>query len=207
MNVIRSSRKWKIIVTGRRHYWLLSILEEILLPEEVATFKTQKSGSCFELSFYSIKSQCISSSVHIPPVYPVYRRPISQPLHLQYKHSTHYVTNKGLLTHWGWETHICVGKLTIIASDNGLAPSRCQAIIWTNAGILLIRPSETNFSEILIAIHTFSFKKMQLKMPSAKRRPFCLSLNELTLYQLDCLKYAYINLFFIPFLYTESWQV
>ena len=95
MNVIRSSRKWKIIVTGRRLYWLLSILEEILLPEEVATFKTQKPGSCFELSFYSIKSQCISSSVYIPPVYPVYRRPISQPLHLQYKHSAHYVTNKG----------------------------------------------------------------------------------------------------------------
>ena len=28
--------------------------------------------------------------------------------------------------------------LTIIRSDNGLSPSRHQAIIWTNAGILLI---------------------------------------------------------------------
>ena len=35
-------------------------------------------------------------------------------------------------------THICVGKLTIIGSDNGLSPERCQGIIWTNAGILLI---------------------------------------------------------------------
>ena len=42
------------------------------------------------------------------------------------------------LTHWDRVTHICVSKLAIIVSDNGLAPGRCQAIIWTNAGILLI---------------------------------------------------------------------
>ena len=36
-----------------------------------------------------------------------------------------------------------------IGSDNGLAPDRRQAIIWTNAGILLIGPLGTNFSEIL----------------------------------------------------------
>ena len=66
------------------------------------------------------------------------------------------------LTHWGRETHICVGKLTIIGSDNGLSPGRRQAIIWTNAGILFIGPLGTNFSEILIEIPTFSFKKMRL---------------------------------------------
>ena len=44
------------------------------------------------------------------------------------------------LTHWGRVTHISVSKLTIIGSDNGLAPSRRQAIILTNAGILLIEP-------------------------------------------------------------------
>ena len=33
------------------------------------------------------------------------------------------------LTHWGRVTHICVGKLTIIGSDNGLSPERRQAII------------------------------------------------------------------------------
>ena len=83
------------------------------------------------------------------------------------------------LTHWGWVTHICVCNLTIIGPDNGLSPGRCQAIIWTYAGILLIGPWETNFSEILIGIHTFSFKKMPLKMSSGKWRPFCLGLNEL----------------------------
>ena len=57
-----------------------------------------------------------------------------------------------ILTHWGQVRHICVNKLTIIGSDNGLSPGQCQAIIWTNAGILLIGPLGTNFSEILIEI-------------------------------------------------------
>ena len=83
------------------------------------------------------------------------------------------------LTHWGRLTHICVGKLTIIGSDNGLSPARRQAIIWTNAGILLIRPSWTYFSQILIEIYVFSFKKINLKMSSAKYRPFYLGLNVL----------------------------
>ena len=70
------------------------------------------------------------------------------------------------LTHCGRVTHICVGKLTIISSDNGLSPGQSQAIIWINAGILLIGPLGTNFSEILIEIDTISFKKMHLKMSS-----------------------------------------
>ena len=61
------------------------------------------------------------------------------------------------LTHWGRVTHLCVSKLTSIDSDNGLSPGRHQAIIWNNARILLIRP--TNFSEILIEIQAFSLKK------------------------------------------------
>ena len=87
--------------------------------------------------------------------------------------------NTCYLTHWGRVTHICVKKLTIIGSDNGLWPDRRQAIIWTNAGILLIGPLGTNFSEISIEILTFSIKKMRLKVSSAKRRPFCLGLNVL----------------------------
>ena len=52
-------------------------------------------------------------------------------------------------THWGRVTHICVNDLTSIGSDNGLSPGRRQAIIRTNAGILLIRPLGTHFSEFL----------------------------------------------------------
>ena len=88
-----------------------------------------------------------------------------------------------LLTHWGRVTHIYVSKLIIIGSYNSLSPDRRQAIIWTSAGILLIGPFGTNFSEILIEILTFSFKNMRMKVSSAKRRPFCLYLNVLTINQ------------------------
>ena len=76
-------------------------------------------------------------------------------------------------------THIWVSNLTITDSDNGLSPDRRQAIICTNAGIVLFGPLGTNFSENLIGIQTFSFYKMHLKMPSAKWCPFCLGLNVL----------------------------
>ena len=82
------------------------------------------------------------------------------------------------LTNWGRVTHICVSKLTNIGSNNGLSPSRRQAIIWTNAGTLSIGPLGMNFSEIVIEIDTFSFKKLCLKM-SAKWWPSCLGLNVL----------------------------
>ena len=75
--------------------------------------------------------------------------------------------------------HICVGNVTLIGSDNGLSPGQRQAIIWTSAGILWIRPLGTNFSEIFFNIDTFSFKKIHLNRTSAKWGPFCLSLNEL----------------------------
>ena len=83
------------------------------------------------------------------------------------------------LTHWGRVTHMCVSKLTIMGSDNGLSPGWRQAIIWTNVRILLIRTLGTKFSEILGEIPTFLFKKMQLKMSSGKWWPSCLGLNVL----------------------------
>ena len=73
------------------------------------------------------------------------------------------------------------GVLVVLdGSDSGLSPGRHKAIIRTNAGILLIQNLGTSFSEILSKIHTFSFKKMHLKISSEKWRPFCLSLNVLT---------------------------
>ena len=83
------------------------------------------------------------------------------------------------LTHWGRVMHICVSKLTIIGSDKGLSPGRRQALIWTNAGILLIGPLGTNFSENFVEIYRFSFKKLHLKMSSGNWRPFCLCLSVL----------------------------
>ena len=59
------------------------------------------------------------------------------------------------LTHWGRVTHICVNKLTIIGSDNGLSPGRRQAIIRTNAGILLIGVLEAKNLYIFIEENAF----------------------------------------------------
>ena len=67
------------------------------------------------------------------------------------------------LNHWGHVTHICISKLTITGSDNGLSPGQSDDIIWTNAGILLIGPPRTIVNEIFKIIKTFSFKKMHIK--------------------------------------------
>ena len=50
-------------------------------------------------------------------------------------------------------SHTYMHQYTIlIGSENGLLPSQCQAIIWTNAGLMSIEPLQTYFSEILIKI-------------------------------------------------------
>ena len=59
-----------------------------------------------------------------------------------------------------WRTYVSV-QYTNIVPDNGLSPGRRLAIIWTNAGIVLIGPLRTNFSDIWIEILKFSFKKNQ----------------------------------------------
>ena len=51
----------------------------------------------------------------------------------------------------------------MIGSDDGLLLGRRQAIIWNNAGILLVG---INFKENLLKIHAFSFKKIHFKMSS-----------------------------------------
>ena len=58
--------------------------------------------------------------------------------------------------------YVLVNRVSI-GSDNGLSPIWRQAIIWTNARLLLIGPSWTNFSEILTKLQNFSFVKMHLK--------------------------------------------
>ena len=72
---------------------------------------------------------------------------------------------------------MCASKLSTIGPDNGLSPGRCEAIIWTNAAILLIRILGTNFNEMLSETHLFSFKEMHFKMSSAKWRHFYLGPN------------------------------
>ena len=107
-----------------------------------------------------------------------------------------WLNHSASLNHWGRVTHICVSKLTIIGSDNGLSPGRRQAIIWTNVGILIIGPLGTDFNEILIEILTLSVKKMRLKVSSGKWRPFCLGLNVLRLRVVCSVKLYFLALLF-----------
>ena len=90
-----------------------------------------------------------------------------------------------VLAPWGRVMPICVSKLTIAGWDNGLLPDWCQAIIWTNAGIFLIEPLGTNFSEIFIEIHTFSFQENVFENVVWKWQPFCLGLNVLAFLMLS----------------------
>ena len=71
---------------------------------------------------------------------------------------------------------ICVSKLTIIGSDNGLSPWRRQTIIWTNAGLLLIAHLGTNASENLnqnlyIFIEENALENIVWKMVAILSRP------------------------------------
>ena len=50
--------------------------------------------------------------------------------------------------------YICVIKLNIIGSDNGLSPGRFEAIIWNNVGLLLIFNLNRN-SYIIIQENAF----------------------------------------------------
>ena len=101
----------------------------------------------------------------------------------------------------GRVTLICISKLTTINSDNGLSPGWPQAIIRTNAGILLTGPLGTNFIEIFIEIHTFSFKKTHVvwKMAAILPRPQCVNPW--------CAELLNNHRNILPFLNTEMSQV
>ena len=90
----------------------------------------------------------------------------------------------------------------IIGSDNGFSPGCCQAIIWNNVGISLIGNLGTNFSETISEIHTFSFKKMHLKMSSAKWWQFCPGPNGLN----KCMQYFPNDSNCYPLFRVRSWN-
>ena len=71
--------------------------------------------------------------------------------------------------------HICVGNLTVIGSDSGLALTRRRYLnkCWNIVNVTLGNKLQGNSIEIL----TVSFKKMWLKGSSAKWRPFCIGFN------------------------------
>ena len=65
---------------------------------------------------------------------------------------------------WQWlQLKTSCGSPQCIGSDNGLSPDRRPVIIWTNAGIMLIRILGTNFNEIVSEIQIFFSRKCILK--------------------------------------------
>ena len=77
--------------------------------------------------------------------------------------------------------HVTVNWV-IIGSSNGLLPDRRQTITWTNADVLSIGPSRTHFHKITVDISNLPFKKILLKMLSAKCWPFNYGLKALNLH-------------------------
>ena len=89
-----------------------------------------------------------------------------------------------------------------------------QAITWANTGLLSIGILGRNFSEILIKIQNFSFTKMHLKISSAKWRPFCPGVDELSYHYCRILgcghvtKVAiFISFYFIMFSFFIVWNL
>ena len=87
-------------------------------------------------------------------------------------------------TQWwrSWPLHICVSKSTSIGSDNGLSPDRRQAIVWTNAGILLIGPLHGSRLQWNLNRNLYRFIQENAALENIvwKWRPFCLGLNVFT---------------------------
>ena len=81
---------------------------------------------------------------------------------------------------WLSDAYICVSKLSIIVSDNGLSPGRCQAIIWSSAGILVNWTTGNKLQRNINQNSSiFIHDENAFEMLYGKWRPFCLGLNVL----------------------------
>ena len=75
--------------------------------------------------------------------------------------------------------HTCISRLTVIGPENGLSPGRHQAIIWTNAGMLLTEPVRTTSVKYnrssFIFIQENAFENVVSEMESILSRPQCVN--------------------------------
>ena len=82
-----------------------------------------------------------------------------------------------ILTHWGWVTHMCVNTLTIIGSDNGLAPGHYLNQWWDIANWALGNKFQCFLTQNLhFFIHENAFENVW-KMASILSRPQCVNRN------------------------------
>ena len=87
--------------------------------------------------------------------------------------------NTVVLTHWGRVTHICVSKLTIIGSDNGLSPGRHHHYLnqcWNIVNSNLTNKLQWNLKRnSCIFIHENGFENVVCEMASILSRPPCVT--------------------------------
>ena len=86
-----------------------------------------------------------------------------------------------ILTHWGRATHICVSKLTIIASANGLSPGRRYYLkqCWHIVNKTLRNKFQWNLNRNSdIFFQENAFENVVWKMGSILSRPQCVNNNQ-----------------------------
>ena len=122
----------------------------IPIPELTPTLNQTDSSTTFiytkTTKFYQLSTEKDKDLINI-----------TRYLFAMVKHWCGVVVDELVVTETEWRIYASM-NWAITASDNGLSPDWRQTIIGINAGILLIRPSGTNFSEILIEIHFHSRK-------------------------------------------------
>ena len=121
-----------------------------------------------------VKKLWLHDMQSLPHYRPFARESTSDP---KSPHKDPVINNVDIVFVIGWKLWTSIAGMNLPSDVPGNVV-HTQAIIWANVGILLNGPMG-NIREILIEIRIFSFRKMRLKM-SAKRRPFCFSLNVLS---------------------------
>ena len=135
-----------------------------MLIWNVGTWWHQERDAAGDLSRWSVQlALCLLEMLQIKQSWK-----IRQSLIHQYRSYRHVIKN-----HCGWVTHICVGNLTIIGSDNDLSPGRRQVIIWTNSGIFLIG----HLSKSIHFIQENAFKAIVCRMAAILSRPQYVNTN------------------------------
>ena len=84
---------------------------------------------------------------------------------------------KNYSTHWRRVTHICVGNLTIIGSDNGLSPSHYLNQCWNIVNWTLRNKLQWNINRnSYIFIQENAFKNIIWKKAAILSRPRCVKM-------------------------------
>ena len=84
-----------------------------------------------------------------------------------------------LVTYWGWVMHLCVSKLPIIDSDNGLWLVWGQVSSEPMLTDCQLNPQEQTWVKFESKCNNFHSRKFNLKMDCCKMVAICFSLNEL----------------------------